>query len=244
MNVPMPSSPTADLRATLAPVRDQGQRGTCLAFAVTAAHEVSRGDGASSPDDLSEEALYWGCKRTDGNWNAGTTFGSAAMAIGRWGQPVEADWPYDPTRVEGVAYSPASRVGRSGWFRTGLRSVAVTLADVHSHLDGGTPVLLSLTVFDTFFRPDAAGHIADPPPGANARGCHAVLAVGHQAGELLIRNSWGPTWALGGYAWIGEGYVGRHAGSAWIVDASMRASRRTTGTVRRHESQEMIYGTR
>ena len=57
--------PPVDLRALMAPVRDQGQRGTCLAFAVTAAHEVGR-SGGSSPEDLSEEALYWGCKRTDG----------------------------------------------------------------------------------------------------------------------------------------------------------------------------------
>jgi C1A family cysteine protease len=110
-------------------------------------------------------------------------------------------------------------------------------------LDGGTPVLLGLTVFDTFYRPDAAGHIADPPPGASARGRHAVLAVGHQTDELLIRNSWGTTWALGGYAWIGDGYVETHAGDAWIIDAtpSMAAPPVPTHTKR---SEGETYGTR
>jgi len=79
----------------------------------------------------------------------------------------------------------------------------VALADVRRVLDSGVPVLLGLTVFDTFYRPDADGHIADPPSGSSARGRHAVVAVGHQTDELLIRNSWGTTWALGGYAWIG-----------------------------------------
>ena len=40
---------------------------------------------------------------------------------------------------------------------------------------------------------------------------HAVIAVGF--GEvgmqraILIRNSWGPGWGLGGYAWLTENYV-------------------------------------
>jgi C1A family cysteine protease len=229
----------------MAPVRDQGQRGTCLAFAVTAAHEVERSGGSppSPPEDLSEEALYWGCKRTDGNWTAGTTFLSASTALGRWGQPLEADWPYDPTRADGVAYSSPTRPGASGWFRSGLRKIAVALADVRTHLDGGTPVLLGLTVFDTFYSPDAAGHIADPPSGASARGRHAVLAVGHQTDELLIRNSWGTTWALAGYAWIGDGYISSHAGDAWIIDATASTAA-TTGGIHTDRPEGETYGTR
>jgi hypothetical protein len=224
----------------MAPVRDQGQRGTCLAFAVTAAHEVAR-SGGLPPDDLSEEALYWGCKRADGNWSSGTTFGSASTALGRWGQPLEAEWPYDPQRPAGVAYPPPSSAGGSGWFRSGLRRLAVVLADVRTLLDSGTPVLLGVTVFDTFYRPDAAGRIANPPPGASARGRHAVLAVDHRAGEFLIRNSWGITWALGGYAWIGDTYVGAHADDAWVIDAT--ATRvRTTGAARAEPSEGETYG--
>lgn len=212
--------PTSDLRGSLGPIRDQGQRGTCLAFAVTAAHEVARTSGSPS-DDLSEEALYWGCKRSDGNWSHGTTFRSAATAIGRWGQPLEVAWPYDATRQEGQPYAPPTGPGGSSWFRSGLRRIAVNLADVRGYLDGGTPVVLGLTLFDTFFRPDHAGRIAVPPVGASSRGRHAIVAVGHQAGELLIRNSWGTTWALGGYAWILDTYIGAHADDAWIVDATV-----------------------
>ncbi|HVB14007.1 MAG TPA: C1 family peptidase [Candidatus Dormibacteraeota bacterium] len=240
MSKPSPSAAlSVDLRSLMAPIRDQGRRGTCLAFAATAAHEVGRSAGAA-PEDLSEEALYWGCKRIDGNWNAGTTFGSASAALGRWGQPLEADWPYDATRADGVAYSFHKRPGGSGWFQSGLRKISVALSAVRTHLDDGTLVLLALTVFDTFFQPDAAGHIADPPSGSSARGRHAVLAVGHQTDQILIRNSWGNSWALGGYAWIGDGYIGAHAGDAWIIDA-------TAGTpepTRTDQQEAETYGTR
>src|ERR1019366_5974763 len=98
---------------------------------------------------------------------------SASTALGRWGQPLEADWPYDPKWADGIAYSPPKRPGGTGWFRTGLRKISVALAHVRRVLDGGDPVLLGLTVFDTFYRPDADGPIADPPSGSSARGRHA-----------------------------------------------------------------------
>jgi C1A family cysteine protease len=243
VSTPSPSAPLpVDLRALMAPVRDQGQRGTCLAFAVTAAHEMGRSAG-TPPDDLSVEALYWGCKRTDGNWNDGTTFASASVTLARWGQPLDADWPYDPTRAEGVAYSPPTRPGGTGWFRAGLRQTATALADVRSTLDAGIPVALGLTVFDTFFTPDANGQIADPPPGASPRGRHAVLAVGHQPGSLLVRNSWGTTWALGGYGWIGDTYVAAHAGDAWVLDATASGAT-SSGASDRDLPGGEIYGTR
>lgn len=236
-----PNSQTVDLRATLPPVRDQGQRGTCLAFAVTAAHEASR-SGPTVPDHLSEEALYWGCKRTDGNWRTGTTFGSASVAINRWGQPIEAAWPYDANRADGVAYKPPGRPGGKDWFTSAVRRIDTDLSDVRTHLNGGTPVALGLTVFDTFFAPDATGRIREPLAGSPARGRHAVLAVGHQPTEFLIRNSWGDTWALGGYAWIGDGYVRSYAGDAWIIDGSgaTTAAAGAVHTVKRGET----YGSR
>ena len=44
-----------------------------------------------------------------------------------------------------------------------------------------------------------------------------MLAVGHDADALLIRNSWGTTWALGGYGWLSNDYVERHVREAWVI---------------------------
>jgi Papain family cysteine protease len=239
---PQSSTPVVDWRPTLSPIQDQAQRRTCLAFAVTAAHEASR-SGASAPDDLSEEGLFWGCKRIDGNWSGGTSFTSAGVAIGRWGQPLEATWPYDVTRREGVAYSPPTRAGGMDWYRSGLRRVAVGLGDVRTYLDRGIAVVLGLTLVDTFFQPDPQGRVNDPPAGAPTRGRHAVLAVGYQPTEILIRNSWGDTWALGGYAWISDTYIQRYAAEAWVIDASVGPSGVTLAQTA-GERQEATYGSR
>lgn len=200
----------------LPPVRDQGQRGTCLAFAVTAAHEMGRAEGDPVEEDLSEEALYWGCKVVDGQWRSGTRFASAAVAIGSSGQPLDAVWPYDPTRPEGAAYHPPT-LPNEDWYKSGLATAALDLAAVRAALDGGRPVLLGVAVFDTLFSPTAEGRVEAPPATAPRRGRHAVLAVGYETGALLIRNSWGTTWALGGYAWLSDEYVERHANEAWVL---------------------------
>ena len=225
MSDPAFATPGADLRPLLPAVRDQGQRGTCLAFAVTAAHELARAAGAAGAavaEDLSEEALYWGCKVVDGNWRSGSRCASAATALAATGQPLEAVWPYDPARLAGTAYAPPTPP-TADWYRSGLATTPIDAADIRTEIESGRPVLLGVTVFDTFFRP-VGGRIEAPATTDPARGGHAVLAVGHDAGALLIRNSWGTTWALAGYAWLSDEYTARHLREAWVIQAA------TTGT--------------
>src|SRR3989442_11222287 len=90
--------PQNGLRSLMPPVRDQGARPTCVAFAVSAAHELSRTGGSVVFEDLSEEALYWGCKQHDRRTTPGTSFSSAHAALVQWGQPAEEVWPYDLRR--------------------------------------------------------------------------------------------------------------------------------------------------
>ncbi len=87
---------TVDLRPLFPPVRDQGIRGTCVAFAVTAAHELARQSSIGNYEDLSDEALYWNCKQIDGDLQEGTSFDSAAEALEQagWGENGYGYLPY------------------------------------------------------------------------------------------------------------------------------------------------------
>lgn len=223
-----PGTMGADMRSLLPPVRDQGERGTCLAFAVTGAHEFARADGMPVTEHLSEEALHWGCKVVDGNWASGTRFSSAAVAIRATGQPVEASWPYDPNRADGSRYDPPT-TPTADWYTSGLEPMSLNLDDLRAGIDGGRPVLLGLTVIDTFFVPTAAGRIEVPAGASPRRGGHAVVAVGHDPSALLIRNSWGSTWAVGGYAWLADEYIERYVRGAWVIDGSAGATTPPSG---------------
>jgi len=232
---------SVDLRPILLPVRDQGHRGTCLAFAVTALHEVLRAAGATGGEDLAEEAVYWGCKQVDGNWTPGTSFQSASAALPRWGQPAEALWPYDPRRPDGVPYHPPVPPGGDDWHQTGLHSVATTSAEVRALLTGSVPVALGITIYPSFYQPSGTGHIADPQPGDPKKGRHAVVAVGFND-DILIRNSWGPDWGVGGYAWITDAYVDGHTTDVWAVDVTAATTTATPGTTT-SASEGITYGT-
>ena len=64
----------------------------------------------------------------------------------------------------------------------------------------------------SFYQPSGEG-VVDPAPAEQPVEAlrHAVIAVGHGlvdgATSILIRNSWGAGWGLGGHAWLTERFL-------------------------------------
>jgi C1A family cysteine protease len=189
-------TPSVDLRPGLLPVRHQGRRQSCLAFASSTAHEHQ----TLSTEHLCVEYLFFhAVARTPGqNPDAGTTMVAAAAALADEGQPVETAWLYTSDQLR--PWTPPAIT--SPIHKTVMTPGALNLDGVVTALDAGAPVVLGLVITDAFYRPEGAGRVPDRTPDIE-RGGHAVLAVGHgvdSKGEpaLLIRNSWGPGWGQGG----------------------------------------------
>lgn len=232
--------PQVDLRATLGPAKDQGPRGTCVAFAVTSAHELARASQQGSdarvtpPEDLSEEMLNWGCKETDGDRASGTSFTSAAAALRRRGQPVEHLWPYDPSRDEGAASyrPPGGALDPAACHTATLRRVGVRIDDLRRYLATGHAIALGIPLCAGFYAP-RAGHVGMPAPQDVIWEGHAVVVVGYAdrpqpgGGEFTIRNSWGSGWGDGGYGYLPYDYVEQYGVEAWIVDVGHPAAATT-----------------
>jgi hypothetical protein len=197
-----------DLRGLFGPVRDQGARPTCIAFATSDAHAAVRGPYEA----LSVEHLYWhAVQRTpEGRPEDGVNLPTILTALEADGQSLEVGWPYlDALPADLSQWVPPASAApvllRSASF--GAHPTAV----VRSQLDAGRPSLLCLRISDAFFAPDADGLVSVSDADLDA-GYHAVVAVAHGTlGHLpviMIRNSWGEVWGLAGHAWLPDAYLG------------------------------------
>ncbi|HKS48832.1 MAG TPA: C1 family peptidase [Amycolatopsis sp.] len=193
----------ADLRGGLPPIGNQGQRGTCLAWAATTAHQHRRSSS------LSVEYLHWACGPPPRG--RGTRPG-LRHALRTAGQPTTDQWPYDPSVDETAAtYHPPRTV--CGPFSTAdARSVTHDPLSLAAQLNSGHLPIAALRITPAFLTA-RGGIIHDNHRGTDG---HAVTVVGIArseqpvgtvpAGELVVcvRNSWGPTWGRNGYALITE----------------------------------------
>lgn len=181
------------------PARDQGARPTCLAFAASDLHAGMR--EAWTP--LSCEFLFYHAQRRAGRPpTIGATVPATLDALRHDGQPHEEGWPYlDP---------PPADVGELHRWAGEERPDSID--EIVAMLDRGRPVLVLLYLSASF---DVAGPEGLVAPAENERPDvarrHAVVAIGHGGYEgqcvVLIRNSWGHGWGMGGHAWLTESFL-------------------------------------
>ncbi len=202
-------SSAIDHSASLGAARHQGQRLTCLAFAVS---DVNR-RLAPAPDVLSAEYLYQHAGAITLGWKAGEALylAPALSVAGKPGQPLEVDYPYQSTSAATVAI-PAPPPGAK-MYSSGVREIKRTSDIVVAELQAGNVVGLIIESTATLMAP-SNGVVAFTPMILPGR-AHAVVAVGlgaTKAGEqyVRVRNSWGTNWGDQGHAWLPIEYIDLH----------------------------------
>jgi hypothetical protein len=209
-----------DLRRADWEVRDQGDWPTCMAFAVTAAHEIVCDLFELG---LSEPGLIYAFTQVSGSGLIETSFSVASEALQTFGQPAEIEWRYDPQQIGDELLNPPPCVAAiSEWRRASLRSVPCTFSDVRHLITSGYPVALGLPLTTSMFllHPDDAW--LQPEPESDIVGAHVMTAVGivearSSSTGIMLRNSWGPKWGFNGYCFADEHYLDACAYEAWVV---------------------------
>ncbi len=199
--------PAVDLRSLFGPARDQRQRPTCLAFAVSDAHAAVR----AAWEALSPEYAFYHAQRRSGRApTEGALLPGVLEALHEDGQPLETGWPYLTETPDATTWSPPAAVGPV--FGRASRKLDPSLDRLVAELELGTPPIILLTLSRSFYVPNTRA-VIDMAPGEapEPQRRHAVIAVGNGTvdGEraMLIRNSWGERWGDAGHGWLTDRYL-------------------------------------
>jgi hypothetical protein len=192
----------------LPPPRNQGQRNSCVAFALAAGFQILSKD----PTLLSEQFLYWAAKAADGvRGDVGTNPITAARQLQALGICTDAAWPYAPAPSDhanpGHGPPPPSAQAEAPLRRlSSFKQLPATNSDAHrAALAGGQPVLIGLQIREHWtgsWQGSNLGRLRAALPGERRREGHAMLLVGYRddasapgGGYFIVRNSWGAGWA-------------------------------------------------
>jgi len=204
-----------DYSGRMSPVRDQGEEGTCVAFAAAVGiKEYQELAERRRLIELSPRYLYYHCKRIDGVPNEEGTFPRMAMKVlaGR-GVCLEECWSYRPYQTD----SPCPEADRQAYpFRIKTYARLSGLEEMEQSLTLNGPFLAGVEVFPEWFE-EHRGEIPLPRPGRSSLGGHAVCVVGysHRDSNFKFKNSWSEGWGDKGYGYLPYEYMERYCLDAW-----------------------------
>lgn len=214
-----PIADQVDLRASLhmPPVWDQGQLGSCVAHGVGANFQYlfskTVGGKGYKPSRL---AIYYAARQIENtvNEDAGCEIRDGIKAVATLGAAHESLWPY---KISKFAKKPSARVLTDGTKHLALKYARVVNEpndlQMAASLSGGLPVVIGISVYESFESDDVAktGNVPLPEHGEQMLGGHCMLAIGYrtEAKErvYLVRNSWSATWGDAGHCWIPASYL-------------------------------------
>ena len=205
--------PSVDLRNLCPGVYDQGELGSCTANALGGAFQFEQ-IKQKRPDFIpSRLFVYYNEREIEGtiNEDAGAQIRNGIKTMVDKGVCPESMWPYNIGKFRKKPDDGCYTVALENQITEYLRISPHTLYEVKHCLSDGYPVAFGFMIYESFMSDKVAqtGIVPMPDPKEQSMGGHAVLAVGYDDSKnaLLVRNSWGSKWGMGGYFWLPYGYV-------------------------------------
>ncbi len=220
-----------DLRSKCPAVYNQGRLGSCTANALSGAFEIGQKIQGRPIWVPSRLFLYYNERvaiHTTSS-DSGAFLRDGIKSLNKDGICKEAEWTYDDNPAPGSKYSkkpPQSCYSHAvqNEIISYQRLVSSNINTLKGCLAEGYPFVFGFTVYESFRSPQLAKTGIMPMPDFSKEkviGGHAIVAVGYDDSKqaLLIRNSWGGSWGIGGYFYMPYAYAtnGNLADDFWTI---------------------------
>jgi len=212
-----------DLRPKCTPVENQGELGSCTAFALVGDLNFLKLRSLKKIIDFSELFLYYNERAITHQQasDSGASLRDGIKTLKKQGDCLESDWPYVISKFK--MQPPQSCYDDAGKYQITKYFALKTINEMKHTLVAGYPFVFGFAVYESFESPEVSATGIVPMPGKDERvvGGHAVCAVGYDDAKkwFIVRNSWGAGWGDHGYFYMPYEYLSRVslASSFWTV---------------------------
>jgi C1A family cysteine protease len=214
-----------DLRHHCPPVMDQGELGSCTANAITGALRTLLIGAGRADVALSRLQLYYDERKIEGSVysDSGAEIRDGIKSAAKLGVGPEALWPY---KISKFKVRPPQKVYDAAIAFNALKyeRVAVNTDHIKAALASGVPVVIGISLYDSFESDAVAKTGVLPMPDLHKEkmiGGHCMYAVGYgqHKGTFTVRNSWADDWGDHGDCYIPEAYLGslKFGSDYWLI---------------------------
>lgn len=204
-----------DWAPKMSPVRDQGEEGTCVGFAVAVGmKEYQEMLDYKKLVGLSPRFVYAEAKKIDGMPDLeGTTVRAAMRILKTKGVCQEKFWPYQPLQKNKAKQGADSDAKR---FRIITYARILNLDELRLSLATKGPCVIGIEVFSGMMK-TKTGVVPLPKKGERSIGGHAIAACGYDDEKELVKfkNSWSKKWGTEGFGYLPYEYIERYMMDAW-----------------------------
>ena len=211
--VPHDLPPLVDLREQCPIVYNQGNLSSCTTNALGGAFQFEQ-KKQGKPDFIpSRLFIYYNERVMEGtiNEDAGAMIRDGIKTMVDAGVCPETMWKYLECKFKQKPPQECYTEALNNQVQEYLRISPHTLYEVKHCLSDGYPVAFGFTIYESMMTDEVARNGLVPIPNVNEApiGGHAVLAVGYDDSKesLIVRNSWGAEWGIGGYFYLPYWYI-------------------------------------
>jgi hypothetical protein len=178
------------------PVLNQGNEPACVGYSSVGLKKEQEKIETTKVLNFSGQDLYDRCKKIDGIPNEKGTYIRVAMKL---------------MQNEGVKDSEGNI------YKIGAYTKVNNIEELKYAIVANGFAVIGVEIFENFFNPENG--VIDYKEGLESNGGHGILVGAYDdvVEKVVFKNSWGPEWGLGGFAYLSYKYLEKAMHTAWTA---------------------------